>query len=188
MTLVRGRMFSPGVDIREAKDAYVVKVDVPGVRDADLAITVKASAITIAGRRDPEADADGEQVHLRERGHGPFTRTFTLADGADMDGVTADLDHGVLTLRIPKRAAAAAKPRKVSVGDGALAISRPRTYESSQKGDRHEEVSGSVQGIGGGVRGGDEGDPGAAEGRHGRVDGVEQAGGEGDRRHGRAAG
>jgi HSP20 family protein len=114
--LGRGRVFSPAFEIREAKDAYLVKADVPGVRESDLDVTVTGNAVTISGRRELEADASGDQIHMMERAHGEFSRTFTVSDGADLEGLTADLAGGVLTVRIPKRPEV--QPRKIALGKG----------------------------------------------------------------------
>ena len=110
------RGFSPAFEVRETKDAYVIKADVPGLREADIDVTVTANTVTIAGRRDPDIGEDSDQVYALERGYGAFTRTFAMSDGADLEGLTADLGNGVLTVRIPKRPEI--QPRKISVGNG----------------------------------------------------------------------
>jgi HSP20 family protein len=114
--LDRGRGFSPALEIRETKDAYVLKADIPGVKDSDIDLTVTGSEVTIAGRRDPDNAEDGAQFFAMERGYGAFSRTFAVSDGADLEGLTADLSNGVLTLRIPKRPEV--QPRKISLGKG----------------------------------------------------------------------
>jgi HSP20 family protein len=114
--LQRGRGFSPALEIRETKNAYVLKADVPGLKDSDVDLTVTGNEVTIAGRRDPDNAEDGEQFYAMERGYGTFSRTFSVSDGADLEALTADLSNGVLTLRIPKRPEV--QPRKIAVGKG----------------------------------------------------------------------
>ena len=112
----REGFFSPPFEVREAKDAYVIKADLPGIRDSELDVTVAGNAVTVSGRREPDAGNDGDQYYVMERGYGTFSRTFAVSDAADLTNLTADLNGGVLTLRIPKRPEV--QPRKINVGSG----------------------------------------------------------------------
>jgi HSP20 family protein len=112
----RGNGFSPAFEVREAKDAFIIKADVPGLADHDVDVTVAGNAVTVSGRRDPDPAEDSDAYYAMERGFGAFSRTFGVSDGADLQNLTADLSNGVLTLRIPKRREV--QPRKISVGNG----------------------------------------------------------------------
>ncbi len=68
---------------------------------------------TVAGKREEEAIKEGERVHLAERSHGHFSRTFTLPEDVEGEKVVAELRNGVLTLMVPKRPEV--RPRKINV-------------------------------------------------------------------------
>lgn len=103
----------PPVDLHETPDCYVVTAELPGLQRDDLDIQMHDGRLTISGVR-RERDAVCEQYHRVERGHGSFSRTFNLPIPVDVDGITADLRDGVLTVTCPKTAEAAA--RRITVG------------------------------------------------------------------------
>lgn len=110
--------WNPDVEVKETKDAYVFKADLPGIQDKDLEISVTGNQISISGKREEERKEEEEEgrYYVAERSYGSFTRSFTLPQGADAESVTADLKDGVLTLNVPKRPEVQA--RKISVGGG----------------------------------------------------------------------
>ncbi len=101
--------FSPTFDITENKDSYVFKADVPGVKKEDLEISITGTRIIVSGKREVEHEQKDETMYAYERQYGSFSRTFTLPEGADYEHAKSSLDDGVLTLVIPKTAAATAK-------------------------------------------------------------------------------
>jgi HSP20 family protein len=108
--------FSPTFDVEELKDAYVIKADLPGLTENDVDVTVTGNVLTIAGRREADQESEGQRYYALERGHGTFSRSFSLPDGANLDELSANLKNGVLTLHIPKRPEV--QPRKVVLGKG----------------------------------------------------------------------
>ena len=109
--------WTPPVDLYETADAFVLTAELPGLSREDIDLHAEESRIVIRGQR-----ASGlvpcDQYHRVERGHGPFSRAFLLPEPIDVDGVTADLTSGVLTVTIPKAPVATA--RKVEVKGGGL--------------------------------------------------------------------
>jgi HSP20 family protein len=105
--------FLPQFEVRETKDAYVFKGDLPGVRDEDLDITMAQNRLTISGKREMEHRDEQDRYYAYERSYGSFTRTFTLPTDVDESHVEAELRDGVLTLRIPK--SPEQQPKKVQV-------------------------------------------------------------------------
>ena len=108
--------WNPSFDVVENKDAYVFKADVPGVNKDDLEITTTGNRIQVSGKRDTEHEDKTETRYTYERQTGSFTRIFTLPEGADLVHAKSDLKDGVLTLVIPKIAAAQAKKIPISTG------------------------------------------------------------------------
>jgi HSP20 family protein len=105
--------FLPPFEVKETKDAYLFKADVPGVKDADLEITVTGNRLTVTGKREEEKEERGDTYYTCERSYGSFTRSFTLPEGSDVDHVLADLKAGVLTVSVPK--SPELKPKKVAI-------------------------------------------------------------------------
>jgi HSP20 family protein len=108
--------FMPSFDVKETPDAYQFKADLPGILEADLEISLEGSRLTVAGKREEEVVKDGERIHLSERSHGTFSRTFTLPEDVEGEKVIAELRNGVLTLMVPKRPEV--RPRKINVSLG----------------------------------------------------------------------
>jgi HSP20 family protein len=101
--------FAPDFTVKETKDAFVFRADVPGVDVKDLDVSFTQNRLTISGRRVEEKKDEGETFYTYERSFGAFTRAFTLPAGTNADQATADVKDGVLTVTIPKIAAAQAK-------------------------------------------------------------------------------
>ena len=94
--------FQPATDVREFKDRYELIIDVPGVDPEALDITLHEGILSLSGAR-AEAPADDGRPSTIERRTGTFSRRFRLPDTVSADGLTADYQHGVLTVTVPKR-------------------------------------------------------------------------------------
>jgi HSP20 family protein len=105
--------FAPAFEVKETNDAFVLKADLPGVAEGDLDIGVHNNVLTVSGSRAAEDRKEGETYALYERQFGSFTRSFSLPDIADGEKIEANLNNGVLTLSIAKKAEA--KPRKIEL-------------------------------------------------------------------------
>lgn len=108
--------FDPAFDVRETKDAFVFRADMPGMKPDDLSVTLEGGRLSVSGERASEHEEKTDTCYSRERSFGSFVRTFTLPQGANPDEVRADLTDGVLTISIAK--AAEARPRSVKIGNG----------------------------------------------------------------------
>lgn len=93
--------WTPPVDLYETSAAFVLTAEVPGLSRDHIDIQVEEGRITLRGERQ-NAPVPCEQFHRVERGHGRFARSFILPEPVDMEGVTAELADGVLTVTLPK--------------------------------------------------------------------------------------
>jgi HSP20 family protein len=91
----------------------IVAIDVPGVNQDDVDVTVERNVIELSARRQPLRQA-GDEVIIDETPQGEFRRQLFLGDNLDPDKLTAQYDRGVLTLTIP--VSEASKPRKIEIG------------------------------------------------------------------------
>ena len=103
----------PTMDISETEEGYRATLDVPGVESDNIDIQVHGNRVTIRGHREHEEEEKGRTFHRTERSSGSFSRSVTLPTEIAEDAVAASLEGGVLTIDLPK--AAAAKPCKIKV-------------------------------------------------------------------------
>jgi HSP20 family protein len=109
----RAVAFAPAFEIKETKESYLFKADVPGIQEKDLEVTMTGNRLTVSGKRDEEKEDRSERFYAYERNYGSFSRSFTLPDGAETDKLRAALEHGVLTVTVPKKAEV--QPKKIAV-------------------------------------------------------------------------
>ena len=103
-------------EIKETKEGYAFKADVPGVKESDLTINLTGNRLTVSGKREAEKHQENETYFSYERSYGSFTRSFTLPEGIDGDKINASLKDGVLSINVPKKPDA--QPKKVSIKTG----------------------------------------------------------------------
>jgi len=106
-------LFAPSFDVKENKDGYVFRADLPGVREDDLEIALTGNHLTISGKREQEKHEQGDTYYASERSYGSFSRAFTLPDGTDAENVKAELKNGVLQVIVPKKPEV--QPRKITI-------------------------------------------------------------------------
>jgi HSP20 family protein len=109
-------VWAPALDISERKDAYLVSVELPGVKLEDLEITLDDGLLTIQGERSFADDASEQQYHRIERRYGTFRRSITLPAHVMADMVEASFEDGVLQIVVPK--AEEAKPKRIQIRPG----------------------------------------------------------------------
>ena len=106
----------PAINVYAHQDGIVITAELPGVKEADLDITVHRDTVTLRGqRRDPISEAGG--YHRRERRTGRFGRTFSLPFNVDPERVEAKLRNGILTLTLHRPEQD--KPKRIRVSAGA---------------------------------------------------------------------
>jgi HSP20 family protein len=110
--------WSPSFEVRETDDAFLIKGDMPGIKQDDLDINLVGNNLQVRGTREREQEQDEGTWHTYERSYGQFLRSFPLPDSADVDKVTCDLKDGVLTVVVPKQAGSAPQRRKIQIGSG----------------------------------------------------------------------
>jgi HSP20 family protein len=110
------RDFAPAFEVKETKDAYEFKADVPGVSAKDLDVKMTNNRLTVSGKREAEKTDKGDTYYTYERSYGSFARSFTIPEGVNADAIRADLNDGVLKISVPKKPEA--KPREVQIKTG----------------------------------------------------------------------
>lgn len=100
---------SLAVDLTEQENAFVMKVDIPGLEAKDLNIQVQGDTVTVSGERKEEKETKEKTLYRMERRQGAFSRSVTLPCSINADEVAAEYLSGVLTLTLPKTEKSKAK-------------------------------------------------------------------------------
>jgi HSP20 family protein len=103
----------PSVDIMEKDGNLVVRAEVPGVSEKDIELKLEGNVLTLKGEKKQEHEENLNNYHRMESFYGSFTRSFTLPDSVDRDGIKADYKNGILTVTIPQRPEV--RPREIPV-------------------------------------------------------------------------
>lgn len=108
-----GRSYVPYADIYETEEALQLVLEVPGVAREHLNISLENDQLRIEGQID-FSKYDGMEPVYTEYNVGHYTRDFTLGNKIDREGISAQLEDGVLTLTLPKAREAQARRIEIS--------------------------------------------------------------------------
>lgn len=103
------------IDIYEKPDALYIRACVPGAVDEDIDVSVDRHVVTLKGTIRCDYTSEDTKVYLLETPFGSFTRSVRLPESCDPEMAEAQLDRGVLTVRVPKREKAVTA-RKLAIG------------------------------------------------------------------------
>ena len=107
-----GKVFTPATDIVETPDHITLSVDMPGIDEKNIHITLENNVLTIRG--DVIQDSpDNYNLLYSEYDNGDYYRSFTLSNKIDRDKIEAKYKNGVLRLYLPK--AEELKPRQIKI-------------------------------------------------------------------------
>ncbi len=108
--------FIPAVDVYEDEKKVVLKLEVPGIDEKDLDVSVEKNTLTVKGERKFDKEEKEENFHRIERHYGSFYRAFMLPTTVDTESVAASYTAGVLKLELTKKPEA--QPRQIKVNAG----------------------------------------------------------------------
>ncbi len=106
---------STSLDMSETKNAVNVVLDVPGIDQENIDISLIDGALDISGHREEEAEEKEADFHRIERSYGAFRRRIALPCEVDADKINAKLKKGVLRIQLPKSAKAKSDGRKIEI-------------------------------------------------------------------------
>jgi HSP20 family protein len=105
---------APSMDVKETDNAIEVQTELPGVDQKDVDVTYANGVLAIKGEKKAEKEDKKAGYHLSERSYGSFYRSVQIED-VDADKIAAKFDKGVLTVTLPKLAAAQASTKKIEI-------------------------------------------------------------------------
>jgi HSP20 family protein len=92
----------PAFDIVDEKDSLVIKADLPGIKEDDLAVEVNNNLLTVSGQRYSEDKSEHNGYYRVERSQGKFSRSIKLPEDIDQEDIKADYKDGVLEIQAAK--------------------------------------------------------------------------------------
>lgn len=101
-------------DIKESKDNYTVKVDLPGVKKEDIVIDFKNNNLVISAKRNEEKNENEENYIRKERSYGEFSRSFYV-ENIEEENIKAKFNDGELEITLPKKDKKIADSRKIEI-------------------------------------------------------------------------
>ena len=110
------RAWAPPIDVYETRDDLVVTVELPGVREKDIHLSMAGDVLSLHGQRGIAAEAREENYHRIERWSGTFERHVQLPIPVQADKIRASYHDGVLEIRLPKLDEV--KPREIKIEVG----------------------------------------------------------------------
>jgi HSP20 family protein len=105
----------PNVDVTEDEKGFNVTVELPGMDEKDVAVSVADRVLTIRGEKKEEKEKKDKDVYRRERAYGSFRRVMELPADVDAEKIDASFKKGVLTIALPKSKEAQAKVKHIPV-------------------------------------------------------------------------
>ena len=106
---------TPRVDVSESETAYDIDVELPGMTEKDIEVTLSDDSLNIKGEKKIEREQKKKNYHVTERSYGSFQRTFRVPNGVDHNKVDAAYSKGVLKISLPKTDVAKSNKRSIAV-------------------------------------------------------------------------
>ena len=134
--LPQEREWMPSVEMFEKDNNYIIKAELPGVKQEDIDVTVTDHSLIIRGEKQASKETKKEDYYLSEVSYGSFMRSIPLPENVDVDKVEASFSQGTLELTVPKMALT--QPKKV-------AISAKKSEKEEMKAETGEKTSGRTK-------------------------------------------
>lgn len=106
---------APRMDATELDNEIAITVELPGLEEKDVEVTLVDNVLTVRGEKKAEKEGKDENRRIVERSYGAFSRSIELPAGIRADDIKASMKSGVLTVRLPKPAQAQAQATKIEI-------------------------------------------------------------------------
>lgn len=116
---------TPKVDIYEHDDHLMMEIEVPGMREEDLKISLDGTTLSISGERKKSEHSTKGRLQRTERTYGSFTRSFVLPSTVDPNSIQARYEQGVLHIGMAKKSEA--RPRQIPL------VSHPQSGRTNKQ-------------------------------------------------------
>jgi HSP20 family protein len=110
------REWVPSLDFSETADAYMIRIEIPGMEPKDVQVTLQDNILTVKGEKKEEFKQNDERFYRVERSHGMFSRSLRLPAPVDGAKVNAIFKNGLLNVTVPKAPEAKASNIPIKIG------------------------------------------------------------------------
>ena len=124
-------VWAPAIDVLEQEDKFSVKVELPGVKEEDVHVSVTGDTLTIEGEKKAESEVKRKGYYYSETSYGSFSRSITIPSTVDTGKIEANYDKGVLEITLPK--APEVKTKKIKVAGKKKEESTSKKEEAAGK-------------------------------------------------------
>ena len=94
--------WAPALDVAETPEEMLVKIELPGIAEKDVSVSLSGNHLIIKGERKKEEEKKEKQYHRMERSYGRFERMITIPVSVDTGKISAEFTKGVLEVHLPK--------------------------------------------------------------------------------------
>ena len=105
----------PAVDVAEKDNQYQISAELPGMDQNNIEVTLSNGVLTIKGEKKEEKEESKKDYYLSERRYGSFQRSFQVPEGVDAEKIEANFKNGILSVSLPKTAAAQKDQKKIAI-------------------------------------------------------------------------
>lgn len=109
---------NPQVQVQETDEAFLLNVDLPGVKKEDVRIHVSGRTLMISGERKSQKEIEQGRAYRMEKSYGKFSRQFALPENVNPEQIEANLEDGVLMIALPKSEVSQARSIEIGAGKG----------------------------------------------------------------------
>lgn len=106
---------TPSIDVSESDDAFHIAAELPGADEKDIDITLTDGVLSLKGEKKVESEQKEKNTIVKERRYGSFFRSFRLPPEADVDGIQAKFEKGVLNVTVPKKPEAKQTTKQIEI-------------------------------------------------------------------------
>lgn len=107
--------FTPKVEVKEKDKGYIVRAEVPGMKEDEINVTLRDNSLILEGERKSESEEQGEDFYSSEFSYGSFYRTIPLSEEVNPDSVKASCKGGILRVELDKVKPSAHKSKKIPI-------------------------------------------------------------------------
>lgn len=107
--------FSPQADAATTENAYQIELELPGVKEDDIDISLHDGVLMVKGEKRSEREEKGKSYYFSERAYGSFQRSFRLPGDVNPDKIDANFTNGVLSIKLPKREEVEDKTTRIAI-------------------------------------------------------------------------
>ena len=122
-------VWAPAIDVVEEEDKFSIKVELPGVKEEDVNVSIVGDTLTIEGEKKAESEVKRKGYYYSETSYGSFSRSITIPSNIDTDNIEANCDKGVLEITLPK--VPEVKPKKITVASKKKSVSSSKKEENT---------------------------------------------------------